>query len=83
MAPLASPLHHAPTSPHPSEPADTPRARHPGHVKSASISAGSGGSGAAREAPASASADSRGDASRWLEDRLLICLNQRNNICFC
>ena len=62
-----SPLHLAPTSPNPSEPDQTPRARHPGHVKSASISAGSGGSSAAaREAPASAgAAEGRGDSSRW------------------
>merc|ERR1719264_1746624 len=60
-----SPLHLAPTSPNPSEPDQTPRARHPGHVKSASISAGSGGSSAAaREAPASAgAAEGRGDSS--------------------
>ena len=63
-----SPLHLAPTSPNPSEPDQTPRTRHPGHVKSASISAGSGGSSvAAREAPASAgAAEGRGgDSSRW------------------
>ena len=62
-----SPLHLAPTSPNPSEPDQTPRSRHPGHVKSASISAGSGGSSSTtREAPASAgAAEGRGDSSRW------------------
>ena len=67
-----SPLHLAPTSPNPSEPdQQTPRVRHPGHVKSASISAGSGGtsSSAAREAPASAgAAEGRGDSSRFEKD---------------
>jgi hypothetical protein len=56
-----SPLHQAPGSPQPLEPLETPRARHPGHVKSASISAGSGGGQAqgGREAPASAGAADR------------------------
>ena len=70
-----SPLHLPPTSPNPSEPDQTPRARHPGHVKSASISAGSGGSSAAaREAPASAgAAEGRGDSSRWRRLLALRC----------
>ena len=70
-----SPLHLPPTSPNPSEPDQTPRARHPGHVKSASISAGSGGSSAAaREAPASAgAAEGRGDSSRWRSLLALRC----------
>jgi len=66
-----SPLHHPPTSPLSSlgesdASATTPRSRHPGHVKSASISAGSGGGGAgggAREAPASAGTVERDSTS--------------------
>ena len=65
-----SPLHLAPTSPggNGEGPEATPRAmgRHPGHVKSASISAGSSAVGSGtREAPASAGADARGDSTRW------------------
>ena len=70
VAEPVSPLHLAPTSPggNGEGPEATPRAlgRHPGHVKSASISAGSSAVGSGtREAPASAGADARGDSTRW------------------